>query len=90
MNLLYSMLINIYYLLGLYTARLELFRLFFFMTFGAFMISCYLYYEASGSNSRKRRKKRAAIYMLVTGILMFGMSVTWLLSKTNVGWWFDN
>jgi hypothetical protein len=78
------------YLLGLYTARLELFRLFFFITFGAFIWSCYMYYEASGSSGRKSRKRRAAFYMIVTGILMFGMTVTWLLSKTNIGWWFEN
>jgi hypothetical protein len=77
------------YLLGLYTARLELFRLFFFMSFGAFIWSSYLYYEASGSSTRKRRKKRAAIFMLVTGIIMLGMTVTWVLSKTNIGWWFE-
>ncbi len=77
------------YLLGLYTARLELFRLFFFITFGAFMWSCYLYYEASGSSARKSRKRRATLYLIITGIIMFGMTITWLLSKTNIGYWFD-
>ncbi len=77
------------YLLGLYTARLELFRLFFFMTFGAFLWASYLYYDASGSSTRKKKKKRALIYLIVTTVLMLGMTVTWLLSKTNIGWWFD-
>jgi multisubunit Na+/H+ antiporter MnhB subunit len=77
------------FLLGLYTARLELFKLFFFINFGAFLWCLYLVYEASGSNSRKRRRRRAIIYTTVLGVLLIGMSVTWLLSKTNIGWWFD-
>ena len=77
------------FLLGLYTARLELFKLFFFINFGAFLWFLYLVYEASGSNSRKRRRKRAIIYTIVSGVMLMGMSVTWLLSKTNIGWWFD-
>jgi arginine exporter protein ArgO len=77
------------YLLGLYTARLELFRLFFFMTFGAFIWACFLYYDASGSSARKNRKRRATVYLVITGVVMLGMAATWLLSKTNIGWWFD-
>ena len=83
------MILETIYLLGLYTARLELFRLFFFMTFGAFLWACYLYYDASGSSTRKLRKRRATIYLIVTAVVMLGMATTWLLSKTNVGWWFD-
>lgn len=79
---------NIYFL-GLYTARLELFRLFFFMSFGAFIWSCYLYYDASGSSTRKKKKKRAVILMIFTGVIMLGMTITWILSKTNIGWWFE-
>lgn len=77
------------FLLGLYTARLELFKLFFFINFGAFLWFLYLMYDASGSNSRKRRRRRATIYTIISGVLLLGMSLTWLLSKTNIGWWFD-
>ena len=77
------------FLLGLYTARIELFKLIFFINFGAFLWFLFLVYDASGSNSRKRRRKRAIIYTLVSGVLLLGMSITWLLSKTNIGWWFD-
>ncbi|HMO33508.1 MAG TPA: hypothetical protein PKE63_14525 [Lacibacter sp.] len=78
-----------FFLLGLYTARLELFKFFFFLVFGAFLWCLYLVYETSGSSSRKRYKKRALIYTAVTGVLLLGMSITWLLSKTNMGWWFE-
>ncbi|HEX4958847.1 MAG TPA: hypothetical protein VFV46_11765 [Lacibacter sp.] len=77
------------YLLGLYTARLELFRLFFFMSFGAFLWSCYLIYESSGSSTRKRKKRRAMFLTIFFGIVLIGMTITWLVSKTNYGWWFD-
>jgi small neutral amino acid transporter SnatA (MarC family) len=80
---------HIIYLLGLYTARLELFRLFFFMVFGAFIWSCYLIYEASGSSTRKKKKKKALILTVFFGVVLIGLAITWLLSKTNFGWWFD-
>ena len=79
-----------FYLLGLYTARLELFKFFFFMTFGLFLWSIFLVFQASGSSTRKKKKRRAYILMIVAGVLLIGMSITWLLSKTNVGWWFEN
>ena len=78
-----------FYLLGLYTARLDLFKFFFALVFGAFLWSLYLIYEASGSSTRKKRKQRAQIFMMITTVLMIGMTITWLLSKTNIGWWFD-
>ncbi|MFN8265933.1 MAG: hypothetical protein U0T11_07665 [Chitinophagaceae bacterium] len=78
-----------FFLLGLYTARLELFKLMFFIVFGLFLWSIYLVYDASGSSTRKRRKKRAILIMSIAFIALMAMSVTWLLSKTNVGWWFD-
>jgi hypothetical protein len=76
-------------LLGAYTARLELFKFFFFLSFGALIWSFFLFYDASGSSSRRRKKKRAIILMVISSVLVAGMSVTWLLSKTNMGWWFD-
>ncbi|MEJ8817863.1 hypothetical protein [Lacibacter sp. H407] len=76
-------------LLGAYTARLELFKFFFFLSFGALIWSFFLFYDASGSSSRRRKKKRAIILMVISSVLVAGMSVTWLMSKTNVGWWFD-
>jgi len=78
-----------FFLLGLYTARLELFKLIFFIVFGLFLWSIYLVHDASGSSTRKRRKKRAILIMSIAFIALMAMSVTWLLSKTNVGWWFD-
>lgn len=76
-------------LLGAYTARLELFKFFFFFVFGALIWSFFMYFDAVGSNSRKNKKRRAIVLMVVSAVLVLGMSVTWLLSKTNVGWWFD-
>jgi hypothetical protein len=78
-----------FFLLGLYTARFELFKFFFALVFGAFLWSLYLIYEASGSATRKKRKQRAYIYLSITSVLLIGMAITWLLSKTNIGWWFD-
>lgn len=80
----------LFILLGAYTARVELFKFFFFFVFGALLWSFFLYFDSLGSNVRKRKKRRAIILMITSGILVLGMSVTWLLSKTNVGWWFDN
>jgi membrane protein DedA with SNARE-associated domain len=80
----------LFILLGAYTARVELFKFFFFFVFGALLWSFFLYFDSFGSNVRKRKKRRAIILMITSGILVLGMSVTWLLSKTNVGWWFDN
>jgi flagellar basal body-associated protein FliL len=51
--------------------------------------SCYLFYESSGSNSRKKKKKRAVILMVISSVVVAGMSVIWLLGKTNIGeYWF--
>ncbi|RXK59756.1 hypothetical protein ESA94_11905 [Lacibacter luteus] len=76
-------------LLGAYTARLELFKFFFFFSFGMLIWSCYLFYESSGSNSRKKKKKRAVILMVLSSVIVAGMSVIWFLSKTNIGeYWF--
>lgn len=77
-------------LLGAYTARLELFKFFFFLSVGVLIWSFFLFYDASGSSSRKRKKKRAIILMIVSAVFVAGMSVTWLLSKTNMGWWWEN
>ncbi len=76
-------------LLGAYTARLELFKFLFFLAFGLLIWSCFLYYDSSGSNSRKRKKRRAVILMVFSSVAVATMSVIWLLSKTNIGWWFD-
>ena len=75
--------------LGLYTARLELFKFFFVLACGFLIYSSYLYYRYSGSLSRKRKKIRALIMMIVSGVAIFLMGVSWLLSRTNYGWWFD-
>jgi membrane-associated HD superfamily phosphohydrolase len=80
---------QLFFLLGLYTARLELFKLLFFLSFGVLLWSFFLLYDASGSSVKKQKKRRAWILMTVSAILVLGMSVTWLLSKTNIGWWFD-
>lgn len=77
------------YLLGLYTARLELFKFFFIFFLGFFLFSLYLFYKNSGSLSRKKKKIRASIMMIISGILIFLMGLSWLLSRTNFGWWFD-
>ena len=77
------------FLLGLYTARLELFKLFFVFACGFFIYSSFLYYKYSGSLSRKRKKMRALMLMIISGIIIFLMGVSWLLSRTNYGWWFD-
>lgn len=80
---------QLFFLLGLYTARLELFKLFFFLSFGVLLWSFFLLYEASGSSVKKKKKRRATVLMIVSATLVVAMTVTWLLSKTNVGWWFD-
>lgn len=76
-------------LLGAYTARLELFKFFFFLSFGALIWSFFLFYDSAGSNRRRLKKRRAVVLMVISAVLVAGMSVTWLLSKTNMGWWFD-
>jgi hypothetical protein len=76
-------------LLGAYTARLEMFKFFFFLSFGMLLWSCYMYYEAAGSNRQKKKKRRAVFLMVLSSIVVAGMSITWLLSKTNIGWWFE-
>jgi hypothetical protein len=76
-------------LLGAYTARIELFKFFFFLCFGTLIWSFFMYYDASGSSSRKSKKRRAVIIMVVSAVMVAGMSVTWILSKTNMGWWFE-
>jgi hypothetical protein len=75
--------------LGLYTARLELFKLCFVFACGFLIYSSYLYFRYSGSLSRKRKKTRALIMMIVSGLAILFMGVSWLLSRTNYGWWFD-
>jgi hypothetical protein len=77
------------FLLGLYTARLELFKFFFFFVLGVFVWSIYLFIQASGSSTRKRKKKRALLFLIFSGIVLILMAVSWLLSRTNVGWWFE-
>jgi len=76
-------------LLGAYTARLELFKFMFFFAFGILIWSCFLFYESSGSSTRKSKKKRAVILMVFSSVAVATMSVIWLLSKTNVGWFFE-
>jgi len=76
-------------LLGAYTARLELFKFFFFLSFGALIWSFFLFYDSTGSNRGRLKKRRAIVLMVISATLVAGMSVTWLLSKTNMGWWFD-
>lgn len=77
------------YLLGLYTARLELFKFFFVLIAGVLIWSAYLYSVNSGSLSKKKRRMRALIVMIVSATLLIGMGISWLLSQTNYGWWFD-
>lgn len=76
-------------LLGLWTARLELFKFLFFMSFGVFLWSIYLLIEASGSSGRKSKKRNAIILVVISSTVLLGMAATWLLSKTNIGWWFE-
>jgi hypothetical protein len=76
-------------LLGLWAARLELFKFLFFMSFGVFLWSIYMLIEASGSSSRKSKKRNAMLLVVVSSVVLIGMAATWLLSKTNIGWWFE-
>lgn len=77
-------------LLGAYTARLELFKFVFFFSFGMLLWSIYLFYDSSGSNSRKLKKKRAVVLMVLSSVVVAVMSVVWLLGKTNIGeYWFQ-
>lgn len=82
--------VSSFIILGLWAARLELFKFLFFMSFGVFLWSVFLLIEASTSSGRTRRKRRALVLVIVSSIVLFGMAVTWLMSKTNIGWWFDN
>lgn len=77
------------YLLGLYTARLELFKFFFVFCIGFLLWSIYLFHKNSGSLSRKKKKFRALIMIIISALLLFLMSISWILSRTNYGWWFD-
>jgi biotin transporter BioY len=77
------------YLLGLFTARLELFKFFFVFSIGFLLWSIYLYNLYSGSLSKRKKKIRALIMMILSALLIFLMGISWLLSKTNYGWWFD-
>jgi hypothetical protein len=78
------------YLLGLYTARLELFKFFFVVIIGVLIWSVYLYSKYSGSLSKKKRRMRAMIMMIISAVLLLGMGISWLLSRTNYGWWFEH
>jgi hypothetical protein len=78
------------YLLGLYTARLELFKFFFVVIIGVLIWSVYLYSKYSGSLSKKKRRMRALIIMIISAVLLLGMGISWLLSRTNYGWWFEH
>jgi biotin transporter BioY len=77
------------YLLGLYTARLELFKFFFVFCIGFLLWSIFLFHKNSGSLSRKKKRFRALIMIVISSLLIFLMGVSWLLSRTNFGWWFD-
>jgi hypothetical protein len=77
------------HLLGLFTARLELFKFFFVFCIGFLLWSMYLYNINSGSLSKRKKRTRALIMMIISAVLIFLMGVSWLLSQTNYGWWFD-
>ena len=77
------------YLLGLYTARLELFKFFLVLIAGVLVWSAYLYSTYSGSLSKKNKRTRAFIVMIISAVLLFAMGISWLLSQTNYGWWFE-
>lgn len=78
------------HLLGLYTARLELFKFFFVMTAGLLIWSAYLFAKYSGSLSKKKKRLSSLIMMIVSAALLLFMGISWLLSRTNYGWWFDH
>jgi hypothetical protein len=78
------------HLLGLYTAKLELFKFFFVMIAGVLIWSAFLFSKYSGSLSKKKRRIRALIVMIISAALLIAMGLSWLLSQTNYGWWFDN
>lgn len=77
------------HLLGLYTARLELFKFFFVLIAGVLIWSAYLYFTYSGSLSKRNKRIRALVIMIISAVLLFAMGISWLLSQTNYGWWFD-
>jgi hypothetical protein len=77
------------FLLGLYTARIELFKFFYVFVSGVLAWSVFLYYKYSGSLTKRKKRRRALIVMIVSGVVLFAMSISWILSKTNYGWWFD-
>jgi hypothetical protein len=77
------------YLLGLYTARLELFKFFFVLIAGVLIWSAYLFSKYSGSLTKKKRRKKALVIMIISAVLLLGMGISWLLSRTNYGWWFE-
>lgn len=77
------------HLLGLYTARVELFKFFFVLFIGLLIWSIYNFIRYSGSLSKKKKKRRALFLIILFSVIVIFMSISWLASKTNYGWWFE-
>jgi hypothetical protein len=78
------------YLLGIYTAKIMLFYFFLMFAFGGFIWSTYLYFQASGSTTRRRKKQRAFLWMIFFGVVLILMGIIALIRQTELGRWFDH
>jgi len=67
------------YLLGEYTARIQLFKFFYMFILGFLIWNFYLVYKYSGSLSRRNRKNIALIRLIISAIILFSMSVYWFM-----------
>jgi len=73
------------YFLGIYTSKIMLFYFFLMFAFGGFIWSTYLYFQTSGSSSRRRKRQRAFIWMIFFGIVLFFMGLIALIRQTDRG-----
>jgi hypothetical protein len=52
---------------------------------GGFVWSSYLYFQASGSSSRRKKREQALIFMCVFGIVLILQGIIALIWQTDAG-----
>jgi hypothetical protein len=78
------------YFLGIYTAKIMLFYFFLMFAFGGFVWSIYIYFQASGSTTRRRKRQRAFIWMIFFGVALILMGLLAIIRQTDRGQrWLD-
>lgn len=68
-----------------FPAKIMLFYFFLMFAFGGFVWSTYLYFQTSGSSSRRRKRQRALIWMIFFGIVLIFMGLIAVIWQTKSG-----